>query len=237
MSKFFGKSSSELAKSKYDLVKDTYSTSSENQITLSPLFSQTLRNDPKWIGFTFARHKFISKMFNQMDRLLEVGCWEGVASLLIAKSCNQLVVIDYYKPHVEWANKNIAPIASNIKFLGHDILDAPIEIGTFDGAFSLDILEHIDPEQEKLYMSNICKCLNDDGAFILGTPSLEAQQYAGLGSKLTHINCKTSEQLKELSLRFYKNVFMFGMNDEVLHTGFSPMCQYLFALCTGPKVR
>jgi hypothetical protein len=26
---------------------------------------------------------------------------------------------------------------------------------------------------------------------------------------------------------------VFGMNDEVLHTGFGPMCHYRLAICTG----
>ena len=28
---------------------------------------------------------------------------------------------------------------------------------------------------------------------------------------------------------------MFGMNDEIIHTGYLPMAHYLMALCAGPK--
>jgi hypothetical protein len=35
--------------------------------------------------------------------------------------------------------------------------------------------------------------------------------------------------------RYFKHVFMFSMNDEVVHTGFFPMAHYLFALCAEPK--
>ena len=31
--------------------------------------------------------------------------------------------------------------------------------------------------------------------------------------------------------RHFHNVFLFSMNDEVVHTGFSPMAHYLLALC------
>jgi len=234
MSNFYGKTSSELAKSKYDLVETTYDKDPAKQFLLPPLTSQTLKNDPKWICFTFSRHKFVSKMLAGLNRVLEVGCWEGVASLMVAKTCKQLVSIDYYVPHITYANSHIKPLVDNIDFIGHDILDTPIENGSFDAAFSLDVLEHIDPIQEDLYMKNISLCLSTNGVFIVGTPSLESQVYAGEGSRLTHINCKNHDQLKTLCLKYYNNVFMFGMNDEVLHTGFSPMCQYLFALCTGP---
>jgi hypothetical protein len=36
-------------------------------------------------------------------------------------------------------------------------------------------------------------------------------------------------------LGYFRNVFLFGMNDEVLHTGYYDMCHYLWALCSSPK--
>ncbi len=50
-------------------------------------------------------------------------------------------------------------------------------------------------------------------------------------SKEGHINCKSGNDLK----RFFHNVFLFSMNDEMVHTGFSPMAQYLLAVCTTPR--
>ena len=39
------------------------------------------------------------------------------------------------------------------------------------------------------------------------------------------------EQLENYLSKFFKNVFTFGMNDEVLHTGYNKMCHYVFAIC------
>ena len=39
--------------------------------------------------------------------------------------------------------------------------------------------------------------------------------------------------LKALMQRFFRNVFMFSMNDEVIHTGHHKMAHYLMALCCG----
>ena len=33
----------------------------------------------------------------------------------------------------------------------------------------------------------------------------------------------------------FDNVFLFSMNDEVVHTGFHPLAHYLFAVCAGRK--
>ena len=46
---------------------------------------------------------------------------------------------------------------------------------------------------------------------------------------------QSMKTLRELMGRYFQNVFMFGMNDEVLHTGYGPMCHYLWALAAGVK--
>jgi hypothetical protein len=56
------------------------------------------------------------------------------------------------------------------------------------------------------------------------------QPYASPLSKEGHVNCKTMPDLKALMQRFFHNVFMFSMNDEVVHTGFYPMAHYLLGV-------
>jgi len=34
---------------------------------------------------------------------------------------------------------------------------------------------------------------------------------------------------------YFANVFIFSMNDEVVHTGFGKMSHYNIALCCGPR--
>ena len=175
-------------------------------------------------------------MLSGFDKVLEIGCQDGFTSIIVAASVGNLTAIDFYRPHIEEAEELIKPHVPNISFQGHDILDGPVASGgEFDAAFSLDVLEHIDKSQESMYMKNIADSIKTDGVFIVGIPSLESQPYASAGSKLGHINCKSGTELQKLCLQYYKNVFMFGMNDEVVHTGFFPMCNYLFALCVGKK--
>jgi hypothetical protein len=76
--------------------------------------------------------------------------------------------------------------------------------------------------------------LNPRGVLILGMPSLESQAHASPPSREGHVNCKTGNALKELGAKYFANVFVFSMNDEVVHTGFYPMAHYLIALCCGP---
>ena len=64
---------------------------------------------------------------------------------------------------------------------------------------------------------------------------MESQKYASPTAKIGHINCKNAKELKKLSENFFERVFIFSMNDEVLHTGFHPMSHYIFSLCTLKK--
>ena len=82
---------------------------------------------------------------------------------------------------------------------------------------------------------NIINSLSDGGVVILGMPSLESQKYASSASKDGHVNCKTGKDLKSLCEKYFHNVFLFSMNDEIVHTGFEKMAHYLLVLCCGIK--
>lgn len=193
------------------------------------------RIDPKLLLFTLSRHKFVAKMLSGYDRVLEVGCGDAFASRLLHPEVKELHSLDFDPVFVEDARKRAEP-EWPVTFAVHDILEGPyLKGGFFDAAFSLDVIEHISSKDEDAYLRNICGSLKKSGVFICGSPSLESQPYASQGSKEGHINCKSGPELKKLLEKYFENVFLFGMNDEVLHTGYSPMCHYLFVLCTGNR--
>ena len=77
--------------------------------------------------------------------------------------------------------------------------------------------------------------LGPDGAAVIGMPSLNSQAYASPQSKIGHINCKQAPEIKALLQEFFAHVFIFSMNDEVVHTGFHAMAHYYLALCCGRR--
>jgi cyclopropane fatty-acyl-phospholipid synthase-like methyltransferase len=122
------------------------------------------------------------------------------------------------------------PVAAHL----HDIVSGPLP-HRHDGLYSLDVLEHIAPRDEDAYLTHLCDSLTEEGVLIIGSPSLESQPYASPQSKAGHVNCKSGAELKVLLGQYFKNVFLFSMNDEVVHTGFYPMAHYLLAVCCGKK--
>ena len=204
----------------------------KDKVSLGSNTSTIFQNDPKLLLFTLSRYKFVSKMFSGFNKIVEIGCQEGFGAQIIAKEVNTYVGVDFFAPHIKSANElNLLP---NANYNVHDILNGPIE-GDFDGAFALDVLEHIEPEAEHKFMLNLCHSLNDYGSIILGMPSLESQKYASEASRKGHVNCKSGSIFREFVENYFHNCFLFSMNDEVLHTGFHPMSHYLFVLACNKK--
>jgi 2-polyprenyl-3-methyl-5-hydroxy-6-metoxy-1,4-benzoquinol methylase len=190
-------------------------------------------SDPKRLGFVLSRYKFVAKMLSGKSRVLEVGCGDGFPIRVVLQEVGNVHAIDidplFISDAIERTDSKW-PFSCAV----HDMLSGPVK-GEYDAAYSLDVLEHISPEHENTFLLNIIKSLTKTGVLIIGMPSLESQAYAAPLSKIGHINCKTGKDLKQLMMEYFDNVFMFSMNDEVVHTGFQPMAQYLFAIGVGVK--
>lgn len=206
---------------------------------LGMMLSHTWYEDPKRLGFVLARYKFVSKMLAEKSLVLEVGCSSGFPSYTVAETVGSLHAIDFDPLFIDEAIKLNIDSRNPIFFKVWDIVLTPLTSGptdeTYDAAYALDVLEHIQPEDEQRFIAHIYKALKKDGILIIGTPSLESQKYASFQSKQGHVNCKTQETLKELMNEYFKNVFNFGMSDEIVHTGFGPMCHYLLCVGIGKK--
>lgn len=196
--------------------------------------NQTWRDDPKRLLFVLSRYKFVAKMLAGRKRVLEVGCADAFGTRLVQQEIPEVVATDFDPVFVEDARERMRRDDWKADCRVHDILSGPIA-ENFDGAYSLDVIEHIPQEVEDKFMKHIADSLHPQGVAIIGSPSLQSQTYASPGSKAGHINCKDGKAYKQLMERHFHNVFLFSMNDEVVHTGFHPMAHYLFAICVGPK--
>ena len=111
----------------------------------------------------------------------------------------------------------------------HDMLTGPVS-GVFDAAYALDVLEHIPAVDEDRFIGNIVAALSGTGVVIFGMPSIESQTHASSQSRAGHVNCKSGDAFKRTLERHFHSVFVFSMNDEVVHTGFYPMANYLLGI-------
>ena len=204
-----------------------------NELQLGPYFSHHVLNNTRHLLFTLSRYKFAAKMlpFNKNNKILEVGCSEGIGSLLLAENENQVLAIDMDIDAINYAKKTINK--NNITYEHADFLNS--NLGIFDAIVSLDVIEHIEKDDETKFIKAITNHLTKHGMCIIGTPNDTATPYASKASQLGHVNMYTAEILVCTFQEFFHHVFLFGVNDEMVHTGFAPMCHYLIIMACEPK--
>jgi len=221
-------------KTAWDLYREGTDYQFENkEFLLGPWSSYSLVNDPKHLAFVLARYKFCAKMLQGKDLAIEIGCGDGLGIPLIAQSVKKLICLDWDERNIEGCKRRL----SHLKNVSYEVIDLNKDTKKFnaDAAFSIDVIEHLETNLENDFLSNLCNMLKDDSILITGTPNVTANQYATERSRVQHINLKSMDELKKMTEDLFKFVFMFGMNDEVLHTGYSPMCHYIWSIGAGKK--
>jgi 2-polyprenyl-3-methyl-5-hydroxy-6-metoxy-1,4-benzoquinol methylase len=201
-------------------------------ITLGPYFSYQFRHSPRHVLFSLSRYKFAAKLLGNGKELLEVGCSEGLGTLILGENAKTVVAIDIDNTAIENAAQNFA--SEKMRFIQADFLNA--NLGVFDGVVSFDVIEHIYPENEQKFFNSITLHLKPFGVCIIGTPNLTADCYASKVAKKGHVNMYDWERLYQTIERYFHQVFIFSANDEMIHTGFYPMAHYLIGVGIGKKM-
>lgn len=195
--------------------------------------NQVWYDDPKRLVFLLSRYKFVAKMFSGMHHVLEIGCADAFGTRIVLQEVQHITAIDFDPIFIQDVQERMES-KWEITCKVHDMLEGPVP-GAFEGIYSLDVLEHIAQKDEHRFLINIVDSLAEHGVVIIGTPSIHSQKYASPPSKAGHINCKNYQDLKDLLSQFFHNVFIFSMNDEVVHTGFAPMAHYFLAMACSKQ--
>ena len=172
-------------------------------------------------------------MFSRMNHVLEVGCADAFGTRVVLQEVKAVTATDFDPVFIEDVRKRMDP-RWKFECKIHDMVKGPL-LEQFDGVYAMDVLEHIPASQEEKFIGNLAGSLNTHGICIIGSPSIQSQIYASPPSKEGHVNCKDATGLKAPMSKFFHNVFIFAMNDEVVHTGIYPMVHYLIALCCHKK--
>jgi cyclopropane fatty-acyl-phospholipid synthase-like methyltransferase len=209
-------------------------------LALAPIYTEIALTDPKRLSFILARYKFCAKMLTRSKSTIEIGCGEGLGSLtLLNETKADILAVDFDQSQINYANNTLLPAlqdiapdrAKRIRFKKMDVLTESLEVGRFDSLISVDVIEHIETQKEHDFLAKCAGSLVDRGVAIIGTPNDFASPYASERSQLGHINMYTPDRLVETLEQHFTHIFLFSMNDEIVHTGFDKMAHYLMALC------
>lgn len=208
-------------------------------VKMGPWTSHIWRNDPRHICFLLSRYKFCAKMLAGKEKALEIGCGDAFGLPVVKQTVGSVHGIDFEPLIIKDAKNRLEEEGFERKEVTlsiHDITEESVP-GRFDAAYSLDVIEHIRPEKEKIFMANICASLKEHAVCIIGTPNITADKYASEYSREGHVNLKSAETLNQLMRLYFYNVFDFSMNDEIVHTGYAPMAHYLLGIGVGVRNR
>jgi 2-polyprenyl-3-methyl-5-hydroxy-6-metoxy-1,4-benzoquinol methylase len=195
---------------------------------LGLMINESWNQDPKRSLFTLARYKFVARMLEGRKNVLEIGCADAFGTRIVQQMTGTVTAIDFDPLFIADVKERMNPNWPLEAYV-HDMLKGP-PAGVYDAAYALDVLEHIPSANEDRFIRNVLAALSPVGIAIFGMPSLESQSYASPQSKAGHVNCKSGDDFKATLERYFNTVFVFSMNDEVVHTGFYPMAHYLLGV-------
>jgi 2-polyprenyl-3-methyl-5-hydroxy-6-metoxy-1,4-benzoquinol methylase len=195
-------------------------------VTIGNHHTYHFMHSPRKILHMMSYYKFAAKMIGPEKKVLDVGCGEGLGTWLLAKECGRVTGVDLDREAIDVAKKNWDD--KKTKFLYKDFLKMRTE--KYDAAVSFDVVEHILPGNAAKFFGKIADSLSAEGIVVIGTPNITSAKYASKVTKLGHVNLYSGERLEAELKKHFKFVFMFGANDEVIHTGYLPMAHYLIAL-------
>lgn len=205
--------------------------------TMGPWTSYIWRHDPRHIGFLLARYKFCAKMLAGKRHVVEIGCGDAFGTPIVLQTVQTVHGADIEPVVIEDARRRFTSTGEHrATFEVADVTSAPLS-RKFDAAYSCDVIEHIPRDIEGKFMRNITASLTTDAVCIMGTPNITAQPYASEASRKGHINLKSGDTLRALMAEYFANVFIFSMNDEVVHTGFYSMAHYIIGMGVGLKAK
>jgi 2-polyprenyl-3-methyl-5-hydroxy-6-metoxy-1,4-benzoquinol methylase len=198
----------------------------DRQITLGRHMAYWFLHSPRRALYYMSYYKFAAKMIGRKKRVLDVGCGEGMGTWLLAMECGFANGVDLDDDAIRVARGNW--VDPRIEFACEDFLaSAP---GCWDAVVNFDVIEHILPENVARFWQAMADNLTPYGVVVVGTPNITGQMHASEVAKAGHVNLYGAERLETEMRRYFHHVFLFGANDEVIHTGYPPMAHYLLAL-------
>lgn len=195
--------------------------------------------DIKHFMFRLARYKYVAKLmqFEKAVSVLELGCNEAWGAVLLQQNIDLVsyLGIDFDNDTIEWNKKNLS---DDFTFICDDFFEYAKRVDSkYDLVFALDVIEHIEKERENEFCELFTQTISKRGTAIIGTPHVNMTSYASEASKAGHINMYDQERLFQTCRRHFNNVYIFNMNDEIVHTGMNAMACYIFALCSNPIIK
>lgn len=120
---------------------------------------------------TIDRLNWITAHINENDSVLDIGCSQGIVSILAAQKCRKVIGIDIEHEAIDFArqllDKQYFTLSNKVTFLCEDFMDFSLE-EKFDRIIITEVLEHLENPEEVL--EHASKLLTPAGQLIVTVP-------------------------------------------------------------------
>lgn len=190
----------------------------------------SFRDTPLDFFISLARYKFAARLLEKHHHVIDAGGGSGLGAVFLSKFCKQVTSIDFDADLVAHNQKEYSEI-KNLEFKNLNLLKVPKNFPKYDALVSMDVIEHFPYKDIPKVAQNYVSLLKPGGFAVIGTPSANSQPYASQRRLDIHFHEFKPKEYKDFLSKYFKNVFLFSMTDEVVSLSFPEMAWYLMALC------
>ncbi|MBF0492357.1 MAG: class I SAM-dependent methyltransferase [Deltaproteobacteria bacterium] len=190
----------------------------------------SFRDTPLDFFILLARYKFAARLLEKQHRVIDAGGGSGLGAVFLSKFCKQVIAVDYDAELVAHNQKEFSEI-KNLEFKTLNLLKVPKNFPRFDALVSMDVVEHFPIKDSSKIVKNYVNLIKPGGFAVIGTPSAYSQSFASQRRLDSHFHEFEPDEFKSFLSKYFKNVFLFSMTDEVVSLTFPKMAWYLMALC------
>jgi ubiquinone/menaquinone biosynthesis C-methylase UbiE len=145
--------------------------------------------------------------------VLDAGSGAGYGSYLLSDYAKSVTGIDISREAVGFSNETYARERDHLKYITASVGKMPFEDAVFDAVVSFEVIEHISPKMQELFLKEIKRVLKPDGFAVVSSPNREVYSEEIGFSNPYHISELTIDEFKNkisehfLSSRYYYQTY------------------------------
>lgn len=178
------------------------------------------------------KYKFITRLLNEEDVVLDVPCGLGYLTQHVASVAKRVVAVDIDEKLIK---RNIIEYPKeNIVYRVMDALKLELD-EKFSAVISIDLIEHLTKKDGEKLVKKLTKVLEPHGTLFVHTPKWIPMNKRSKNRQRSHIHEYKYEELKQLMTKYFYRVMMFTRADEIISTGHPDLAWAYLAVCCGVK--
>ena len=194
-------------------------------------FKKILLTNPLMATVKLSRYKFVSKMLDKNDEILDIGCGGGISTFYFSQFFKSATGIDNDTKRIkEWNEFK----SNKIKFIEKNAKDLEKINISANCIINLDFIEHINKKDGIKFIQDCKNFLEKqknkrkNRMLIIGTPSFYSKKYRAKHNLKHHKHEYKPDELNTICKKYFSRTLKFTMNDELVHTGFDKLGWYFF---------